>query len=98
MALVLRFPWDTRQIASSWTPGIDRIYVANAGSGNISVIDGTTDRVVKTLPGEEHPYAIGFDSALHRAYVTNTYSNKVTMIDTATNQRSTVAGGLQRLC
>ena len=64
---------------------VNRIYVANAGSGNISVIDGTTDRVVKTLPGEEHPYAIGFDSALHRAYVTNTYSNKVTMIDTATD-------------
>ena len=61
---------------------LNRIYVANAGSGNISVIDGTTDHVVKTLPGEKHPYAIGFDSALHRAYVTNTYSNKVTVIDT----------------
>jgi YVTN family beta-propeller protein len=64
---------------------VNRIYVVNAGSGNISVIDGATDRVVKTLPGEEHPYAIGFDAALQRAYVTNTYSNKVTIIDTATD-------------
>jgi YVTN family beta-propeller protein len=64
---------------------LNRIYVVNAGSGNVSVIDGATDHVVKTLPGEEHPYAIGFDAALHRAYVTNTYSNKVTMIDTATD-------------
>jgi YVTN family beta-propeller protein len=64
---------------------VNRIYVVNTGSGNISVIDGATDRVVKTLPGEEHPYAIGFDAALRRAYVTNTYSNKITMIDTATN-------------
>jgi YVTN family beta-propeller protein len=64
---------------------VNRIYVANAGSGDISVIDGATDRVVKTLPGEQHPYGIAFDSALHRAYVTNTYSNKVTMIDTAAN-------------
>ena len=64
---------------------VNRIYVVNTGSGNISVIDGSTDRVVKTLPGEEHPYAIGFDAALHRAYVTNTYSNKVTIIDTATD-------------
>jgi YVTN family beta-propeller protein len=63
----------------------NRIYVVNASSGNVSVIDGATDRVVKTLPGEEHPYAIGFDAALHRAYVTNTYSNKITMIDTATD-------------
>ena len=64
---------------------VNRIYVANAGSGDVSVIDGATDRVVKTLPGEQHPYAIAFNSALHRAYVTNTYSNKVTMVDTATN-------------
>jgi YVTN family beta-propeller protein len=64
---------------------VNRIYVANAGSGNVSVIDGATDHVVKTLPGEEHPYAIGFDAALHRTYVTNTYSNKITMIDTATD-------------
>ena len=62
---------------------LNRIYVVNTGSGNISAIDGATDRVVKTLPGEEHPYAVAFDSALHRAYVTNTYSDKVTMIDTA---------------
>jgi YVTN family beta-propeller protein len=65
---------------------LNRIYVANAGGGNISVIDGATDHVVKTLPGEEHPYAIGFDAALHRVYVTNTYSNKVTMIDTTTDR------------
>jgi YVTN family beta-propeller protein len=64
---------------------VNRIYVVNTGSGNISVIDGATDRVVKTLPGEEHPYAIGFDATLHRAYVTNTYSDKITMIDTVTD-------------
>ena len=63
----------------------NRIYVANAGSGNISVIDGATDHVVKTLPGEQHPYAIGFDATLHRVYVTNTYSNNVTVIDSATD-------------
>jgi YVTN family beta-propeller protein len=64
---------------------LNRIYVANAGSGNISVIDGATDHVLKTLPGEKHPYAIGFDAALHRVYVTNTYSNNVTIIDSTTD-------------
>lgn len=64
---------------------LNRIYVANAGSGDVSVIDGATDHVIKTLPGEQHPYGIAFNSSLHRAYVTNTYSNKVTMIDTAAN-------------
>jgi YVTN family beta-propeller protein len=72
---------------------VNRIYVANAGSGNISVIDGATDRVVNTLPGEEHPYAIGFDAALHRVYVTNTYSNNVTVIDSAPDRVQQVPAG-----
>jgi YVTN family beta-propeller protein len=72
---------------------LNRIYVVNAGSGSISVIDGATDHVVKTLPGEEHPYAIGFDAALHRVYVTNTYSNKVTVIDSTTDNVQQVPVG-----
>jgi YVTN family beta-propeller protein len=63
---------------------LNRIYVVNAGN-DVSVIDGATDRVIKTLSTDEHPYAIGFDNALHCAYVTNTYSDKVTVIDTATD-------------
>jgi YVTN family beta-propeller protein len=72
---------------------LNRIYVANARGGNISVIDGATDRVVETLPGEEHPYAIGFNAALHRVYVTNTYSNNVTTIDSTTNSVQQVPVG-----
>lgn len=72
---------------------VNRIYVVNAGSGNVSVIDGATDRVITTLPTDEHPYAIGFDAALHRAYVTNTYSNKVTLIDTATDSSQQLPAG-----
>jgi YVTN family beta-propeller protein len=63
----------------------NRIYVANAGSGDVSVIDGATDRVIKSLPTDKRPYAIGLDATLHRAYVTNTFSNKITVIDSATN-------------
>jgi YVTN family beta-propeller protein len=63
----------------------NRIYVVNAGSGNVSVIDGATDRVIATVPTDARPYAIGIDTALHRAYVTNTFSNKVTVIDGVTN-------------
>jgi YVTN family beta-propeller protein len=67
-------------------PDIDRIYVVNAGSGSVSVIDGRSDRVVATAPTDTRPYAIGIDTSLHRAYVTNTFSNKVTVIDGATNE------------
>jgi YVTN family beta-propeller protein len=57
----------------------------NAGSGNVSVIDGSEGRVVATLPTDKRPYAIGIDAVLHRVYVTNTFSNKVTVIDGTIN-------------
>lgn len=66
-------------------PGTNRIYVVNAGSGNVSVIDGSHNRVIATVPTDKRPYAIGIDAALHRAYVTNTFSDKVTVIDGPTN-------------
>jgi YVTN family beta-propeller protein len=74
-------------------PGANRIYVVNVGSGNVSVIDGATDRVVATVPTDTRPYAIGIDTALHRAYVTNTFSDKVTVIDGATNSAQQVPVG-----
>jgi YVTN family beta-propeller protein len=71
----------------------NRIFVVNAGSGDVSVIDGATDRVIKSLPTDKRPYAIGLDATLHRAYVTNTFSNKITVIDTATNSVQQLPGG-----
>lgn len=63
----------------------DKIYVANTGSGNVSVIDGASDKVVATIPGEAHPYAIAVNEATGTVYVTNTYSNAVTVIDVWTD-------------
>src|SRR3954463_11080367 len=74
-------------------PGMNRVYVVNAGSGDVSVIDGSSDRVVATIPTDTRPYAIGMDASLHRAYATNTFSNKVTLIDGATNQTQQLAVG-----
>jgi YVTN family beta-propeller protein len=74
-------------------PSLNRIYVVNAGSGNVSVIDGSSNRVVATLPTDTRPYAIGIDISLHRAYVTNTFSNKITVIDGATNRAEQLAAG-----
>ncbi|MFL6429284.1 MAG: YncE family protein, partial [Acidobacteriaceae bacterium] len=66
-------------------PALNRIYVVNAGSGNVSVIDGASDHVIATVATDKRPYAIGIDTTLHRAYVTNTFSDKVTVIDGTTN-------------
>ncbi len=74
-------------------PALNRIYVVNAGSGNVSVIDGANDRVIATAATDKRPYAIGIDTALHRAYVTNTFSDKVTVVDGTSNSAQQVPLG-----
>jgi YVTN family beta-propeller protein len=77
------------------TPGLPgRAYVVNHGTGDVSVIDTTTNTVVgdpiRGLDGD--PFAVGVDSTVHRAYVANTgiNANNVTVIHTTTNA---VVGG-----
>jgi YVTN family beta-propeller protein len=65
-------------------------YVANAGDGTVSVIDGHSDAVVAVVPIGSHPYSIAADSGRGRIYVTRTYSNSLTVIDDATNHASEV--------
>jgi YVTN family beta-propeller protein len=72
-------------IALAIDRAVNKIYVANTGSGNISVIDGASDNVVTTIPGEAHPYAIAVNEATGTVYVTNTYSDAVTVIDVHTD-------------
>lgn len=65
-------------------------YVANAGDGTVSVIDGRSDEVVAVVQIGTHPYSIAADPGLGRIYVTRTYSNSLTVIDDATNHASEV--------
>lgn len=58
-----------------------RVYVVNAGSGNVSVIDARSSNVLATLATDSRPYAIAVDSATHHALVSNTFSNKLTVVD-----------------
>jgi YVTN family beta-propeller protein len=68
-------------------------YVANAGDGTVSVIDGKSDQVVAVVTVGSHPYSIAADSTLGRIYVTRTYSDKLMVIDDATNRASDVKAG-----
>ena len=69
-------------------------YVANAGSGNASVIDTSTNTVVATIALGTTPYGGAVGSS--RAYVANANSGNVSVIDTATNTvTATVTVGTQ---
>jgi YVTN family beta-propeller protein len=71
-------------------PVTDKIYVANEGSNNITVIDGASNRT-KTIddvgPGTNPgPTAVAVNPATNRIYVANLFSDTVVVIDGATDK------------
>ena len=64
----------------------NRAYVANEGSGTVSVIDGSTNTVVATVPVVASlPFGVGVNDKTNRAYVANFGSGTVSVIDGSTN-------------
>ncbi len=61
------------------------IYVANSGSGTVSVIDGSTNAVVANVTVGTSPDKIAFDSTNGHLYVANFGSGTVSVIDGSTN-------------
>jgi YVTN family beta-propeller protein len=73
--------------------GNGRAYVANAGDGTVTVLDGSSDAVVTTVAIGSHPYSIAVDSATGKVYVTHTYGDQLTILDGTTNTASEVKTG-----
>src|SRR5216683_88129 len=71
----------------------NRIYVANNGSGSVSVIDGASDAVVATVDVGHLPYVLAVNATTNTIFVSNTFSDVITLIDGATNTTSTVKAG-----
>jgi YVTN family beta-propeller protein len=79
------------------TPDGTRAYVTNQNSGNVSVIDTASNKVVATIPVGHLPDGVAItsdrthpfehDDSRHQplAYVTNDHDNTVSVIDTASN-------------
>jgi YVTN family beta-propeller protein len=67
------------------TPDYKKAYVTNAISGNVSVIDTSTYKVLKTISVGTEPFgcALTLDGA--KLYVTNLFSNNVSVINTGTD-------------
>jgi YVTN family beta-propeller protein len=63
----------------------NRAYIANAYDGTVSVIDTTTNTVVKTLGVGSSPQKLAVSPDGERVYVANTGSNTVSIIDASTD-------------
>jgi YVTN family beta-propeller protein len=69
----------------------NKIYVANQGDHNVSVIDGATGAVIKTVPVQATPSAMAIDPTRNIVYVANSggLNGSVTVID---GKNDTVSG------
>jgi len=74
------------------TPDGKHAYVTNHGSGNVSVIDTSTNAVVATVKVGSGPYGIAITPDGKHAYVADNGSSNVDVIDTATNTVTATIG------
>ncbi len=74
-------PDGSQPVALAVNPSSGRIYVANAGSDNVSVIDGASSAVIATIAVGSSPRGIAVDAEANRVYVANSGSNEVTVIN-----------------
>jgi YVTN family beta-propeller protein len=62
-----------------------RAYIANAGDGTVTVIDGGSDAVVATVPVGSHPYSVAVNSATGKVYITHTFGDQLSILDGTDN-------------
>jgi YVTN family beta-propeller protein len=71
--------------AIAFDPQNGLLYVANSNASNVTVINGTTNAVARSIPVGVNPDAVAYDSANRRVYVANYGSANLSVIDGSTN-------------
>ncbi len=66
-------------------PVTNRIYTANEQSDSVSVVDGSTDTLIKNIAVGDDPQIIGVNSVTNKIYVVNIDDETVSVIDGATD-------------
>ncbi len=75
----------TDPIGVIYARSVDRVYVANQNSDNVSVINPNTNTVVATISVGVSPRSVGYASSADRVYAANFTSGNVSVINPNTN-------------
>lgn len=67
-------------------PVTNRVYAANLFQDTVTVVDGSTDEVIATVPTGRSPTALAVNPTTNRIYVANDDGNTITVIDGATDR------------
>ena len=88
-----RVPVGAEPVSIAVNPANGRAYIANAGDGTVTVLDGNSDAVVATVSIGSHPYSIAVDGATGKVYVTHTFGDQLSILDGTTNTASDLKTG-----
>jgi YVTN family beta-propeller protein len=84
-SVIATIPVGDNPAAAAVNPTNGLVYVANLGSGTVSVIDPTTNTVVATIPIGDKPIDVAVNPTNGLVYVANYDANTVSVIDPTTN-------------
>ena len=80
----------TNPLWAAFDPGNNLVYVGNSGSGNISIINATTDKVAVSRTAGTSPNFVMYDPGNGYVYVTNTGSGNISVINGLPNPTKNV--------
>lgn len=59
----------------------DRLFVANQGTGNLTVLNATTGELISTVATGEGALSVAYNAAINQIYVANRAAGTVTVVD-----------------
>jgi len=77
-------PTDIGPFAMAVNPVTNKIYIANAFSNNVTVIDGATNNVITTITVGAEPWAFTWNPVQNRTYVANRMGSSISVIKDVT--------------
>jgi YVTN family beta-propeller protein len=83
--LVANVTVGSAPVAAAYDGAKAEVFVANLGSGNVSVISDSTNKIVATIRVGADPAGLAFDNRTGEVFVANSLSNNVSVISDVTN-------------
>jgi YVTN family beta-propeller protein len=82
----------------TYNPTNNKFYCTNAGSDNVTVIDGATNSVITTIPVGDAPRAFAWNPVQNRTYVANNGSYSISVIRDEVGMEEDMDGATSSAC
>jgi uncharacterized repeat protein (TIGR01451 family) len=85
-SLVTTLPLGADPQGVAVNPSTGRVYVALAGAGSLSVVDGLEGQVLAVITGLKRPRGVAVNPTTNRVYVTDTGADRLVVMDGTSNK------------